>query len=122
MIQLDRGRIKQALLNLVLNAAEAMPEGGILGATTGFLDDPGSVVIEIWDMGVGINPADRDRLFDPFFTTKRDGVGLGLVNARSMVEAHGGSLELLPRDGRGTRAVIVLPIRSEEQTPEGEVS
>lgn len=122
MIRLDPGRIKQALLNLVLNAAEAMPEGGILGATTGFVDDPGSVIIEIWDMGSGIDLVEKDKLFDPFFTTKRDGVGLGLVNARSMVEAHGGSLELLPREGRGTRAVIVLPIRSEAQAPEGEVN
>jgi len=121
-IRLDSGRIKQALLNLVLNAAEAMPEGGILGARTGFADNPESVVIEILDVGVGIGPREMERLFDPFFTTKREGVGLGLVNARSLVEAHGGSLELLPRDDCGTRAVIVLPIRFEAQAPEGEVN
>jgi signal transduction histidine kinase len=118
-IRIDPGRLKQALLNLVLNAAEAMPEGGILGARTGFVDDPESVVIEIWDIGMGIDERERDRLFDPFFTTKRDGVGLGLVNARSLVESHGGTLELLPRDGRGTRAVIRLPVQPDAQAPAG---
>jgi signal transduction histidine kinase len=120
-IRLDPGRLKQVLLNLVLNAAEAMPEGGILGARTGFVDDPESVVIEIWDIGKGIDPSERERLFDPFFTTKREGVGLGLVNARSLVESHGGSLDLLPRDGRGTRAVIRLPIQLDAEAPAGGV-
>jgi len=117
----DAGRIKQVLLNLVLNAAEAMPEGGMLGASTRLEDDQESVVIEIWDVGEGIDTKDKERLFDPFFTTKREGVGLGLVNARSLVESHGGSLELLPRDGRGTRAVVRLPVRSDTQAPEGKV-
>jgi len=117
-IRIDPGRLKQVLLNLVLNAAEAMPEGGILGARTGCRDDPESVCIEIWDIGMGIDESVRDRLFDPFFTTKRDGVGLGLVNARSLVESHGGSLELLPRDGRGTRAVVRLPIQPTAEAPE----
>ena len=122
LIRLDPGRIKQVLLNLVINAAEAMPESGILGATTGYVDDRESVVIEIWDIGVGIDPIERERLFDPFFTTKSDGVGLGLVNASSLVEAHGGSLDLLPRDGGGTRVVVDLPIRSEVLAPEGDVN
>ncbi len=120
-IRIDPGRLKQALLNLVLNAAEAMPEGGILGARTGFVDDRESVVIEILDIGMGIDERERDRLFDPFFTTKRDGVGLGLVNARSLVESHRGSLDLLPRDGRGTRAVVRLPIQYDARAPEGVV-
>jgi signal transduction histidine kinase len=110
-IWLDPGRLKQVLLNLVLNAAEAMPQGGILGARTGLGEEHGSVNIEIWDVGEGIDPGDMEKLFDPFFTTKREGVGLGLVNARSLVETHGGSLELLPRNGSGTRAVVSLPIR-----------
>jgi signal transduction histidine kinase len=121
LIQVDPGRLKQVLLNLVLNAAEAMPEGGILGARTDLEDDPGSVLIEIWDIGEGIDEIDRERLFDPFFTTKRDGVGLGLVNAKSLVESHGGSLELLPRDGRGTRAVVRLPIQPDVEAPQGDI-
>jgi signal transduction histidine kinase len=119
-IRLDPGRLKQVLLNLVLNAAEAMPDGGILGAQTGFTDDSNSVFIEVWDDGEGIDPGDREKLFDPFFTTKREGVGLGLVNAKSLVESHGGSLELLPRDGRGTRAVVRLPVQLTEEEPAGE--
>lgn len=121
LIQVDPGRLKQVLLNLVLNAAEAMPEGGILGARTDFEADPGSVLIEIWDIGEGIDEIDRERLFDPFFTTKREGVGLGLVNAKSLVESHGGSLELLPRDGRGTRAVVRLPIQPDVEATQGDI-
>jgi len=84
-------------------------------------DDPGSVVIEIWDIGEGIDAKERERLFDPFFTTKREGVGLGLVNARSLVESHGGSLELLPREDCGTRAVVRLPIQSDAKATEAGV-
>jgi signal transduction histidine kinase len=121
LIQVDPGRLKQVLLNLALNAAEAMPEGGTLGAKTGFGDDSESVLIEIWDNGEGIDEIDRERLFDPFFTTKREGVGLGLVNARSLVESHGGSLELLPRDGRGTRAMVRLPIQPDVEALQGDI-
>jgi len=117
----DPSRLKQVLLNLMINAAEAMPEGGILGARTALVDHPESVLIEIWDIGGGIDPQEREKLFDPFFTTKREGVGLGLVNARSLVESHGGSLELLPRDGRGTRAVVRLPARPDAAILEGAI-
>ena len=103
------------------DAAEAMPEGGILGARTGFEDDSKSVLVEILDIGGGIDETDRERLFDPFFTTKREGVGLGLVNARSLVESHGGSLELLPRDGRGTRAMVRLPIQPDVEALQGDI-
>jgi two-component system NtrC family sensor kinase len=78
--------------------------------------------VEIADVGEGIDEEHFEQVFDPFFTTKREGVGLGLVNARSLVEAHGGTLELLPRDGRGTRAMIRLPIQHKEESPaEGEM-
>ena len=74
-----------------------MPDGGRLLARTGL------------DEGVGIDPGDRDRLFDPFFATKREGVGLGLVNAKSIVDRHGGRIRLLPRREGGTRVLISLP-------------
>jgi len=115
---LDRGRLKQVLWNLISNAAEAMPDGGVISAQTGFEKGSRSVIVEISDVGEGIDPENIEQVFDPFFTTKREGVGLGLVNARSLVEAHGGTLELSSRDDRGTRATIRLPIPHEENSPE----
>lgn len=106
---LDPDRLHQALLNVIINAAEAMPDGGRLVASTGIDEDGSSARIEITDEGVGIDPGDRDRLFDPFFTTKREGVGLGLVNAKSIVDRHGGRIRLLPRREGGTRVLISLP-------------
>ena len=110
---LDPHRINNAVLNLIWNAADAMPGGGTLVAATRTKGDRSAVHIEICDDGGGIAPGVHDRLFDPFFTTKRDGVGLGLVNTRSIVERHGGTIELLPAIGRGTRAVITLPAASD---------
>jgi len=117
-ILLDRGRLKQVLWNLFSNAAEAMPDGGVISAQTGFDKGSGSVTVEISDAGEGIDADNIEQVFDPFFTTKREGVGLGLVNARSLVEAHGGTLELSSRDNRGTRATIRLPIQHDEHSPE----
>ena len=99
-----------------------MPDGGVIAAKTGFEKDPGLVTVEIADVGEGIDEEDIEQVFDPFFTTKREGVGLGLVNARSLVEAHGGTLELLPREDRGTRAMIRLPLQRKKPSPaEGEM-
>jgi signal transduction histidine kinase len=106
---LDADRLKQALLNLILNAADAMPNGGTLRVTTGSGSDDSTVTIEICDDGVGMAPGTGDKVFDPFFTTKREGVGLGLVNTKSIVERHGGTIRLTARNGKGTRAVVTLP-------------
>ena len=110
LVDLDVGRFRQALLNLIGNAADAMPTGGTLTIVTGAGDHGSSVVLDICDDGIGIDPSIRDRLFDPFVSTKRDGVGLGLVNAKAVVESHGGTLELTARAPKGTRARIVLPV------------
>jgi signal transduction histidine kinase len=103
----DAERLAMALVNLVMNAADAMPDGGTLTARTAAAGD--AVRIEIADTGVGIDPAALDQVFDPFFSTKREGVGLGLVNTKTIVELHGGSVELVPGEGRGTRAILTLP-------------
>ena len=106
-VELDPDRLKQALLNIIMNAAEAMPVGGNLRVAT--ISEGDSVRIEITDNGEGIVPEDFGKLFDPFFTTKRDGVGLGLVNTRSIVERHGGRIDVEPASGKGTRVIITLP-------------
>jgi signal transduction histidine kinase len=103
----DRERLRRALLNLARNAAEASPDGAtveIVARTEG-----GAAVIEVLDRGPGIDAEAREKLFRPFFTTKERGTGLGLALAKKVADAHGGTLELLPRDGGGTIARLALP-------------
>lgn len=106
---LDRSRFKQALLNVLVNASEAMPTGGSITATSRF-DGQSNVIVEICDNGLGVDPAVIDRVFDPFVSTKPDGVGLGLVNVKAVVEGHGGRIRLEPRRPSGTCVVIAVPV------------
>jgi signal transduction histidine kinase len=108
-LQLDVVRFRQALLNVLVNAAEALPRGGGIAIESRREGD--EVVLDICDDGVGIDPGVLDKVFDPFVSTKREGVGLGLVNAKAVVEAHGGQIELALRQPKGTRARITLPVR-----------
>jgi two-component system sensor histidine kinase AtoS len=108
-IPLDVQRFKQALLNVMTNAMEAMPGGGTLTVTTRPADAAAAVILTVCDDGIGVDPAILDNVFDPFVTSKREGVGLGLVNTRSIVESHGGSVRLAPRTPRGTCVTISLP-------------
>lgn len=104
----DEGMVRQVVLNLILNAVQAMPEGGdLLIAVT----DVGreSVRLSVTDTGKGIAPADRPRLFDPFFTTRPGGTGLGLAIAHNSVVAHGGWIEVESEVGKGSTFTVVLP-------------
>lgn len=107
-VPLDREQIRQVLLNLIINAIHAMPEGGTVEIGTSL----GSESVELWvrDYGVGIEPGSRDKIFDPFFTTKQQGSGLGLSIAYQIVKQHGGEIELGDVDGPGALFVIRLPI------------
>ena len=109
-VPLDADRFGQALLNVVLNAADAMPSGGLL-RVSGRRSNPSTIELEVCDDGVGIDPAILPHVFDPFVSSKRDGVGLGLVNAKAVVESHGGRIEIAARAPRGTRVIIALPVR-----------
>jgi signal transduction histidine kinase len=108
--QFDAARLEQAVLNVVLNGAEAMPYGGTLTVTTRSERAGASARLEVCDDGVGVAPEILDRLFDPFVSTKRDGVGLGLVNTKAVVESHGGRIEIAPGSPKGTVVRITLPI------------
>lgn len=104
----DEGQIRQALLNILRNAREAMTDGGKIDV---FVKADGmSVVVRIDDRGSGIPEEVRARIFDPFFSTKGEGTGLGLAITRQIVEAHGGTIACEPREGGGTSFRVALPI------------
>ncbi len=109
-IMADADQMRQVALNIVLNAAEAMPQGGALHITSKFDPVSKAVVIRISDTGTGIPDEIMDRLFEPFFTTKKTGTGLGLSIAYGIVERHKGVLEVESAVGRGTTFIISLPI------------
>lgn len=108
LVHIDPERFSQALLNVIVNAVDAMPSGGTLGVRTRATGD--HVIVEIDDDGVGIDAEILDRVFDPFVSSKPGGVGLGLVNAKAVIENHGGRITLAPRQPRGTRAMMALPL------------
>jgi two-component system, NtrC family, sensor kinase len=109
----DRVPLEQALLNLVSNAVDAMPEGGRLRLAA--RTDGDGVALVVTDSGPGIPPEDLSRVFDPLFTTKPPGkgTGLGLPILREVVEAHGGTVRLESRPGEGTTATVRLPRAAE---------
>ncbi len=106
-VLLDRHSFHRALLNLVLNAQQAMPDGGQLVLRTRSGGD--EVFIDLIDTGTGIEAKNLDRLFDVFFSTKKSGSGLGLATTRKIVEAHGGRIFVQSEPGRGTQFTIALP-------------
>ena len=104
----DEGQLRQALMNLLRNAREAMPDGGAIEVHVSA--DGMSVCIDVDDRGGGIPDDIRAHVFDPFFSTKGEGTGLGLPITRQIAIAHGGSLDCEPRPGGGTRFRLTLPI------------
>jgi two-component system, NtrC family, sensor kinase len=107
-VELDESQLRQALLNLVRNAREAMPSGGDLFVEVRAIE-PAAAQITIEDTGVGIPESVIGSVFDPFFTTKARGTGLGLAVTREIVEAHGGHISCERREEGGTRFRIWLP-------------
>jgi signal transduction histidine kinase len=108
-VRADRAQLEQALLNLVSNAVDAMPDGGRLSVAA--RPDGDGVALVVADSGAGIPPDDLSRVFEPLYTTKPPGkgTGLGLPILREIVEAHGGTVRLESRPGEGTTAVVRLP-------------
>ena len=107
---LVQDRIKQVLLNLVLNARDAMPEGGELTLRTEHDQAQDEVVITVADQGTGIPDDVIDRLFDPFFSTKEQGSGLGLFVSRNIVQEQGGRIEVESTVGQGATFRVHLPV------------
>ncbi len=109
-VTLDRDQIKQALLNLCLNACQAMPRGGTLSIETAGRGERVEVVVT--DDGVGISAEDLGRVFTPFFTTKDHGTGLGLATSYALVERHGGALRVQSSPGAGASFTLSLPLEA----------
>jgi signal transduction histidine kinase len=107
-IRLESQTLHAALLNLVKNAIEAMPNGGELTAITRQTRD--GVALDLIDSGCGMAAATAGRMFEAFFTTKEAGSGLGLLLARKVVEAHGGRIGVQSEQGRGTKFILEFPV------------
>lgn len=107
-VLLDREAFHGALLNLVLNAEQAMPDGGQLVVRTSTVGD--GVALDLIDTGCGMSAETQSHIFDAFFSTKGSGSGLGLPTVRKIIDAHGGSISLQSEPGHGTQFTIKLPL------------
>ncbi len=122
LVQCDAAQIEQVLLALIMNAIDAMPQGGNLWLATSFEHEPTQARIRVRDDGSGIPPDVLPRIFEPFLTTKETGrgVGLGLAISRSILERHRGTIEVQSELGRGTTFTLTLPAQDSadaRQTP-----
>ena len=111
-ITADTNQIRQVLLNILINAAQAMPKGGSLQVLTRKVKFEEFVEIKISDTGNGIPKENLKKIFDPFFTTKKgEGTGLGLSISYSYIKNHGGNIVITSELHKGTEVTILLPIR-----------
>jgi len=113
---LDGGQIQEVFLNVILNAIDAMPEGGGLRVASDIVDGEQFIQIRFTDTGCGIPPENIDKVFDPFFTTKdaSKGTGLGLAVAYGVIEKHGGRIRMDSEFGKGTTCIVDLPVNAQE--------
>jgi len=114
VIQADAALLRRAIENLILNAMDAMPAGGVLMLRTA--RDDGNVDLEISDTGSGLTPEECDRLFTPYYTTKQHGTGLGLAIVQSVVSDHNGRISVESESGVGTSFHMRLPIKPPSKT------
>ncbi len=116
VIGIDPHQMEQVVVNLLINAMDAMPEGGQLELSTGIeengrgTDSLKKALITIKDAGVGIPQKNIQSIFDPFFSTKETGTGLGLPISQGIVESHDGLLRIRSKEDEGTTVIIELPI------------
>ena len=113
----DAELLHRAVSNLVLNAMDAMPEGGTLSLRT--RNEGSNVVIEVADTGAGLTAEECERIFTPYYTSKAHGTGLGLAIVQSVVSDHGGRIRVQSARGRGSMFVIELPWRRDDTQAAG---
>jgi len=110
MVMGDGEKLRQAFLNIVINALQATPAGGRVDIYVRLVDD--SLEILFSDTGQGIEPESLMRIFEPFFTTRPEGTGLGLAITKNIIESHGGTLEVESESGKGTTVIVSLPVQN----------
>jgi len=115
MVIVDADQIQQVFINIILNALQAMTEGGRLSIRTGNRQE--FVEVEFTDTGSGIPEAAMDKIFDPLFTTKAKGIGLGLSVCKSILERHGGDIRVESEVGKGTAFTVSLPTKEIAERP-----
>lgn len=116
-IYADKDQVRQALLNIILNSIQAIPQKGkiVISLTSAYYKEQEAVQISVKDNGVGIDEADLSHIFDPFFTTRAKGTGLGLSIAYNIIEMHKGTITVESEKGKGTEVKIFIPRESKEE-------
>jgi signal transduction histidine kinase len=109
-LSLDPELIKTCIFNAVLNAFQAMPDGGKLSVSAKASDSKVSLIFE--DTGIGVSRENLSKVFDPFFSTKETGLGLGLAMTRKVVEEHGGKVDFQSAEGKGSTIIMSFPVSS----------
>ena len=111
----DPDQLQQVCINLILNAIQAMPDGGTLTLRTAV--ENGQIKMDVQDTGCGISPENMHKLFTPFFTTKKEvkGVGLGLAVSYGIIQRHHGKISVKSKEGEGTTFSIYLPVNYAEK-------
>ena len=117
LAEVDEEQFKQVFLNLLINAVQALEQGGIIAVMARFLQETDAVEIVIADNGPGIPAENREKVFDPFFTTKRAGTGLGMAVVQRIMLAQGGQITLEENPGGGLLVRLLIPrVRKEHMT------
>lgn len=109
MLMLDRARVRQALINLVKNALEVSKPGTQVDVVLAPRQNDSQLYTKVYDQGPGVDEKYRQKLFTPYFSTKGNGTGLGLAHSKKILQAHGGSVELLRSDSSGSAFALILP-------------
>ncbi|HEX7519863.1 MAG TPA: ATP-binding protein, partial [Candidatus Deferrimicrobium sp.] len=117
-VHVDVAQMKQVVMGLCLNAADAMADGGRLSVRTFYEPGNGRVALEVSDTGPGIDAKTMPRIFEPFFTTKGVGRGMGLAAIRGIVDSHGGEIRVAAREGKGTTCTVLLPVSAVAEAAE----
>ena len=112
-VQMDKGQLQQAMINLILNGIESTDSGGKVTVVARIGPDPKYAEIEIRDTGKGIPKEELDKIFDPFYTTKESGTGLGLAITSGIIAQHGGVITVSSQLGQGSIFTIRLPFRQD---------
>jgi signal transduction histidine kinase len=112
-VDLDEALIRQAVMNVLINATQVLKEGGTVTVTSR-VGPQGEAIVSVEDDGPGIAPADRERIFEVFFSSRGGGTGLGLPIAARIMQAHGGSIAVESEVGKGARFILTLPRRHPE--------